>query len=107
MGRDSEDGIEGIEGIGDKIASTRTPAERNCPPPILSASAFIGLSISSAFIGLHLSASAFIGLHLSASAFIGLHLSASAFIGLSISSAFIGPALVEGVAVSLRRSPCL
>jgi hypothetical protein len=97
MGRDSEDGIEGIEGIGDKIASTRTPAERNCPPPILSASAFIGLSISSAFIGLHLSASAFIG----------LHLSASAFIGLSISSAFIGPALVEGVAVSLRRSPCL
>jgi len=68
MGRDSEDGIEGIEGIGDKIASTRTPAERNCPPPILSASAFIGLSIS---------------------------------------SAFIGPALVEGVAVSLRRSPCL
>ena len=97
MGRDSEDGIEGIEGIGDKIASTRTPAERNCPPPILSASAFIGLSISSAFIGLHLSASAFIG----------LHLSASAFIGLSISSAFIGPALVEGVAVALRRSPCL
>ena len=97
MGRDSEDGIEGIEGIGDKIASTRTPAERNCPPPILSASAFIGLSKSSAFIGLHLSASAFIG----------LHLSASAFIGLSISSAFIGPALVEGVAVSLRRSPCL
>ena len=96
MGRDSEDGIEGIEGIGDKIASTRTPAERNCPP-ILSASAFIGLSISSAFIGLHLSASAFIG----------LHLSASAFIGLSISSAFIRYALVEGVAVSLRRSPCL